>query len=111
MQNNVIENRIRLKPYYFAYMDILGAKKYIESEESENYLNKIQRLYAETIELVKSNSKDFYLPKPKLKIFSDKIQFKAIADDNDNDDDCIKKKKYYTKYVCYSSLLFFKAIR
>ena len=35
MQNNVIENRIRLKPYYFAYMDILGAKKYIESE---NYI-------------------------------------------------------------------------
>ena len=73
MQNNVVENRIKLKPYYFAYMDILGAKKYIESEESENYLNKIQRLYAETIELVKSNSKDFYLPKPKLKIFSDNI--------------------------------------
>lgn len=73
MQNNTIENRIKLKPYYLAYMDILGAKKYIESDESENYLNKIQRLYAETIELVKSNSKDFYLPKPKLKIFSDNI--------------------------------------
>lgn len=75
MQNNVVENRIKLKPYYFAYMDILGAKKYIESDESENYLNKIQRLYAETIELVKSNRQDYYMPKLKLKIFSDNVVF------------------------------------
>ena len=73
MSNDVVENRIKLKPYYFAYMDILGAKKYIESEESEKYLNIIQRVYAETIGLVKSNSQDFYMPKPKLKIFSDNI--------------------------------------
>lgn len=73
MQKNIEEHRIKLKPYYFAYIDILGAKKYIESDESENYLNKIQRLYAETIGMVESNSQGGYNKKNKLKIFSDNI--------------------------------------
>lgn len=73
MQNNDIENRIKLKTYYLAYMDILGAKKYIESEESENYLNKVQKLYAEAIGMINSNSKEGYHKNNKLKIFSDNI--------------------------------------
>ncbi len=73
MPNNTLENRIKLTPYYFAYMDILGAKKYIESEESENYLNKIQQLYAETIGMIKANDKILYHTDVKFKIFSDNI--------------------------------------
>ena len=50
----------------------------IQQRDIENYISKLspelqESIYAETIELVKSNSKDFYLPKPKLKIFSDNI--------------------------------------
>ena len=95
MQNNVVENRIKLKPYYFAYMDILGAKKHIESEESENYLNKIQELYAETIGMIKPNVDNiFYLRNTKFKIFSDNIVI-AIPKEIYMDTSLNATKSYY----------------
>ena len=95
MQNSSFENRIKLTPYYFAYMDILGAKKHIESEESENYLNKIQELYAETIGMIKPNVDNiFYLRNTKFKIFSDNIVI-AIPKEIYMDTSLNATKSYY----------------
>lgn len=73
MQNNVVENRIKLSSYYVAYLDILGIKNAINSDESENILNNIKNLYSEAIELLKANAKVIYFKDIKYKIFSDNI--------------------------------------
>ena len=73
MQNKALENKIKLSPYFVAYMDILGAKKYINSAQSEDYLNKIQLLYNETIQMLKANNQNIYHLNIKFKMFSDNI--------------------------------------
>lgn len=73
MLDNLSENRIKLTPYYVAYMDILGVKDLIKSENSDVYLNKIQQLYSETMTMVQANCYNSYKLNPKIKIFSDNI--------------------------------------
>ena len=73
MPNKAPKERIKLSPYFVAYMDILGAKKYINSDQSEDYLNKIQLLYNETIQMLKANNQNIYRLSTKFKIFSDNI--------------------------------------
>ena len=52
MKNETKESKIKLSPYFVAYMDILGAKKFINSENSEDYLNKIYQLYFLEVRIV-----------------------------------------------------------
>lgn len=73
MPNKAPKERIKLSPYFVAYMDILGAKKFINSENSEDYLNKIYQLYNETISILKANNQNIYRLNTKTKIFSDNI--------------------------------------
>lgn len=81
MQNNVFENRINLSSYYVAYLDILGIKNAINSDESENILNNIKNLYSEAIELLKANAKVICFKDIKYKIFSDNIVIAILKND------------------------------
>lgn len=67
------EQTIKLKPYYLAYIDILGIKEAINSNESEKYLNYINELYNETLKLIKMNCNKIRFLKVDVKIFSDNI--------------------------------------
>lgn len=63
----------KLHPYYLAYIDILGVKNAINSDESEKYLEKINCLYNDVLEgLDRVKSENFFI-KPEIKIFSDNI--------------------------------------
>lgn len=73
MSNNSPQKNINLSPYFIAYMDILGAKEFIDSEKSEEYLNKIKQLYEETIYMINVNKQNTYRLDTKFKIFSDNI--------------------------------------
>lgn len=74
MVDNADDSKIILKPHYVAYLDILGIKNAINSEESGVYLNKINELYKESMKMINTyNSLKGYRLNIKTKIFSDNI--------------------------------------
>ena len=72
MQNNAA-NKIKLFPYYVAYLDILGISDAIKSEDSENYLNKIYNLFDDVNKAVSHTNQNHQSIKVIKKIFSDNI--------------------------------------
>ena len=73
MINNKNNEAKKLSKYYVAYIDILGATEMIESNKSEEYLRKINNLYQDTINMIKSNCQNLFNIKATVKIFSDNI--------------------------------------
>ena len=67
------KNRIKLSPYYIAYLDILGSQEYLKSAKSEEYLNKIKALYDDVLISIKLLDIQKYNIKINTKIFSDNI--------------------------------------
>lgn len=63
----------KLHPYYLAYIDILAVKEAINSDKSEEYLEKINCLYNDVIEGLERVKSDKFFIKPEIKIFSDNI--------------------------------------
>lgn len=72
MQNNAA-NKIKLFPYYVAYMDLLGISDAIKSEDSEDYLNKIYNLFDDVNKAVSHTNQNHQRIKVIKKIFSDNI--------------------------------------
>ena len=71
--SDIVQNKIKLSPYFVAYLDILGTTDSITSEKSEEVLNNIRELYNDTMNLLKENAKNLYHIDVKYKIFSDNI--------------------------------------
>lgn len=67
-----MDNKLELKQYYVLYIDILGAKNMIKSDKSEEFLQKIDSLYKNTLKVLDNTYKDRKF-EIKTKIFSDNI--------------------------------------
>lgn len=84
---------IKLSPYYIAYIDILGAKEMINSEKSEEFLQKINLLYQDTLIAIKSLFEDIEHITIEKKIFSDNIVIAIRKNKTDSiTDDTIKHR-------------------
>lgn len=66
-------NRIHTDKYYLFYADILAMKKNIDSEDSELYLNYINNLYKDALNVISGIYEDIYKMGIKVRIFSDNI--------------------------------------
>lgn len=67
------DNRIHTDKYYLFYADILAMKKYIDSKDSELYLNYINNLYKDALNIISGIYEDIYRMGIKVRIFSDNI--------------------------------------
>lgn len=87
------EKNIKLSTYYVTYIDILGAKEMINSEQSEEFLQKINSLYQDTLCAIKSLFEDIEHILIEKKIFSDNIVIAIPKDKTDTTtDDAIKRR-------------------
>ena len=57
---DIVQNKIKLKPYFVAYLDILGTTDSINSEKSGEVLNNIRELYNDTMNLLKEKATKVY---------------------------------------------------
>ena len=73
MSNSIKKDRIKLKSYYIAYLDILGISDAIKSKNSEDYLNNIYNLFDDVNKAVSHTNKNHQRIKVIKKIFSDNI--------------------------------------
>ena len=79
-------NSKKLTEHYVAYIDILGAKNFINSDNnSGDYLNKLATVYNNVINKINNNYKVVYNTDIKFKIFSDNIII-AIEKNSKNDE-------------------------
>lgn len=67
------ENRIHTSKYYLLYIDILGMKSKINSNDSELYLNYINNLYRSAINTISNLYQEINKIKIDVKIFSDNM--------------------------------------
>lgn len=67
------DNRIHTDKYYLFYADILAMKKNIDSKDSELYLNYINNLYKDALNVISGIYEDIYRTGIKVRIFSDNI--------------------------------------
>ena len=108
MPNKTLENKIKLSPYFVAYLDILGTTDSINSEKSEEVLNNIRELYNDTMNLLKENAKNLYHIDVKYKIFSDNIVI-AIPKELHTGLLDVETKSYYTMlFVSFIQLIALK---
>lgn len=76
------DNRIHTDKYYLFYADILAMKQNIDSSDSELYLNYINNLYKDALNIINRIYEDIYKINIKARIFSDNIVI-AIKQEGD----------------------------
>lgn len=76
------EQELKLSTYYVLYMDILGVKDKINSDNSEDFLKELNSLYQEVLKGINLVGKEINNIKIETKIFSDNIIIAINKDNN-----------------------------